>query len=472
MLNILGDFIMKYLIIIILFFFQMALSQENNLYKNTGGYIKSTSTPPPNQIDESTIKSLNKNLKNQVNTNIGTYIKCYFEKNKELLQLWGKIKDPKTGEMNYAYDNSGYWFSSLDPFYNMYYTKSTYQNIKNTCLNAYYQENHTIENFESDFINAMASLATFSKDNEFWTDIDKRDNKLFDRVIVFGDSLSDNHTIFNKYSIIPRQDAYFFGRFTNGMSWVEYLAKKIANGNIINFAEAGSEVIPKGSQGIATRSIDEQVAHYNKIMTNIPANISNNLDNTLFIIFSGANDFLDQTYNHDPESLAISFLNTTEKVIQSGAKLIVIPKFFNVSYTPRIQELAKYNPNIINVITRDTKLFNLIIDKKLNEFKEKYQISIFRADAQYFMENLINSNIFKNITTPCNKSGYYNIPTHKLSLCPNHLEYFFWDDVHPSTKVYCQFAEFIINNINNSPTIKHNINTILYDNNCDEDLIK
>lgn len=463
---------MKYLIIIILLFSKIAYSHNNNFYKNAGDYIKSTTTPPPYQLDESNIELTKKNLKSQNNISVGTYIRCYFAIDKKLLKLWGKIKDPNTEEMNYAYDNSGSWFSLIDPLYNLYYTKSTYQNIKNTCLNAYYQETHTIENFENNFINAMASLSELSKDNEFWTETSNKQDKLFDRVIVFGDSLSDNHTIFNKYSILPRQDAYFFGRFTNGISWVEYVAKKTANGNIINFAEAGSEVIPKGSQGLVTRSINEQFAHYKNIISNIPNNINNNFDNTLFIVFSGANDFLDQTYNHNPESLALSFVDTVEKVIQSGAKLIMIPSFFNVSYTPRIQELSKHDPNIIKIITEDVKQFNIIIDKKLNELKEKYQITIFRADSQYFMENLIDSNIFKNIQNPCNTSGYYSTSPNKASICNNHLEYFFWDDVHPSTKVYCKFANFILNDINIFYSNKNNFNKFSEDANCDIDLIK
>lgn len=448
---------MKYLYLLIIAL--LINSCEQSKYYDTGPYIKPINVAPSDTSNNLDIKSLSQG--------IGTYIKCYFSVNKNKLTLWGKVLNSKNNNLEYAYDKSGKWFNELNYMNNIYYTLSSNEYIKNTCKNAYVEKFNVLENFNKDFIIALASLTEVSKDNEFWTNLDKETGKYkFNRIITFGDSLSDTHNIFNKFyfRFVPRPDAYLFGIFSNGLPWIQYVAKTLVEGNHINFAEGGSEIQPNGGQGFVTKSIKEQVEHFHSIVKHIPKNINNNFNNTLFVFFAGGNDFLYKTYK-DPVTLANQLMDSVEKTIQLGAKYILLPKYFNVVVTPLIREKAKKDPFLIEQITNDINKFNETQENRILELMKKYQVIILHPDFYDFLNQNIQKDTFKNKSEPCNKSSFmYDFK--KANLCSNHIDYLFWDEVHPTAKAHCMLANEVFTYMNSF--LKVNIPLI---GNCEDDLI-
>src|SRR5689334_19155339 len=104
----------------------------------------------------------------------------------------------------------------------------------------------------------------------------------FDRIVVFGDSLSDSGNA---------------GRFSNGPVWVERLARYLgvelspaARGGT-NFAVGGAPVEgPPGSQ-----SLREQVRRFLAQRSRAAGT-----DRTLYIVFGGANDIFAAMYGPAP----------------------------------------------------------------------------------------------------------------------------------------------------------------------------
>lgn len=451
---------MKFLIIFILMIPYLGRAQEILKYKETGKYMNSTSFLPPNDANDSKVNNL------KLLTGSETYIRCYFyinSGNYGKIILWGESKNSNLKNIEYS-KVIGSWFDILDPKNNVFYTNASFQELKNSCQNAYinYSKNKSgVFNFENDFISLFAASYQISADNEFWN-YQENNSLTFDKIIILGDSLSDNKNLFNKFLFqFPRTDAYFNGRFTNGQVWVEYIAKSATNGNIINFAEGGSEIIPKDAQGEIIKSLEEQYNLLNKITNN--NNI--NFEKTLFIVFSGGNDFLNQTYNDNPQKLANEFIKVIEKLVANKAKYILIPNFFDITLTPRYQELSKTDPKFIKKLQKDIEIFNEIVNNKIIELMSNNKIIIIKPDFEKFLEIFFNKKDIFNITNDyCNKSGY-DI-TKSLNICKEPLKYLFWDEIHPTTKGHCYLAnstiEVINSNLNlNTPTIENcNLNFI------------
>ncbi len=121
---------------------------------------------------------------------------------------------------------------------------------------------------------------------------------VFDRIVVFGDSLSDNHNLFDLSSGNLGRGTYYNGRFSNGPNWVDQLQLKLGC-PVLNYAVASAEVLRDCSANrgfAATRaakfpmvpSLANQISHYQQ---RISDDISTNKERILFVFLMGGNDF-------------------------------------------------------------------------------------------------------------------------------------------------------------------------------------
>ncbi|OGT47358.1 MAG: hypothetical protein A3F17_03675 [Gammaproteobacteria bacterium RIFCSPHIGHO2_12_FULL_41_15] len=156
-------------------------------------------------------------------------------------------KDKKTGDFSWEwardtandyYTIPGIWSSPYRSA--QLITMITPEKINALCI-------QTLEKLkpDTDFVEARVATNSLSFSYPIWYENPPTQmGGAINRVVSFGDSLSDNGNIF-RYSlqILPAKTGYWFGRFSNGYVWVEILANQL-NVPLTNYSEGGASSKP------------------------------------------------------------------------------------------------------------------------------------------------------------------------------------------------------------------------------------
>ncbi|HMT03358.1 MAG TPA: SGNH/GDSL hydrolase family protein [Burkholderiales bacterium] len=372
------------------------------------------------------------------------YIRCYYiDKNSRkasINYLWGRTPDNQYAVIK------GSWYENTRLWNNVYYTEASDIELKQTCRNVLEFAGFSENDFNKIFVNYTAAMWSTSYDTNFWSDIRIPTFNGFSRIVVLGDSASDVHNMFDKmYWLLPNQEGYFHGRFSNGPVMVEYLAK-ILNLPLEVVAEGGAEIKGEGSQGFVAKSLLEQFQLYKGFIDNLPPGYTNDVNKTLFIVFIGGNDFNQQTDPTNDVSILINnYLFVINKLVDMGANHIIVPVFPDISLFPDVA--ARIKENYLGQKTLDLQIenFNKGIELGLEKFNDKTKypnLHIYRPNFDDMINKSRLSGAFKNLTSKCSSAGYTNSPTIN-TVCSEPLDYFMWDGMHPSTKAHCMWANAI-----------------------------
>ena len=327
-------------------------------------------------------------------------------------------------------------------------------------------------------------------------------------IVFFGDSLSDDGNLYRiDFGVLPKSPPYFQGRFSNGEVWSDLVAQyyQTKNGiNFSNYAVGGETVIfhdpVKGYLPFSlTASLDEYLLK----------SAFSDRENTLFIIWIGANDYLPGTTNVD--ELTTTIVNNIkadiERLIYHGGLNFLILNLPDLSKTPYGQTSAIHDELYQLASMHNTKLMSAI-----TEIQQNYKgVNIYLYDVnQLFNDFLTNITFYNqkynmnitNTTTPCWQGAYthqqvyqtakvqawlnrmhkqsplpvknnkkvvdidsaelanYIVSSPDLmeayqlsqandgSLCPNPENYMFWDHVHITTVIHRVLSQYVIDYIN------------------------
>ncbi|HEX6978866.1 MAG TPA: SGNH/GDSL hydrolase family protein [Alphaproteobacteria bacterium] len=238
----------------------------------------------------------------------------------------------------------------------------------------------------------------------------------YDRLVVFGDSLSDTGNA---------------GRFSNGLVWVEYLADGIgaavrpARDGGTNFAVGGART--HGHEF----SLRAQVAHF----LALPA--ANRLDaRTLVIVYAGANDLRAAVHAADRAAVIDHALHHVQAALEdlaaAGARRFLVPNLPDIGRTP---EARAFGPDWVREARSLTLKFNAQLEQVLRHVEGTRSVHIHRLDVFKLLEQAVEDPGrfgFRNVTVPC---PYRDGATDACS------EYVFWDDMHPTTFGHARLAE-------------------------------
>jgi phospholipase/lecithinase/hemolysin len=263
-------------------------------------------------------------------------------------------------------------------------------------------------------------------------------DRSFNQIVVFGDSLSDTGNAFKatggKFPPAP----FFNGRFSNGPLWIEYLAPQLGISQVTNFAVAGatSGRSNVGSSNVGGQQLpgvlDEidlfanQLAQSRPPGSNTPATAN---PRALYIVWGGANDFL--TLPQDPAAAIQSVRNSINNVVQAittlanlGAKTIVVPNLPNLGLTP-----FAVTRNLTTSATLFSTLFNTVLEGTLGNLEANLGIDLVRVDVFSLSQSIAQRPSefgFTNITTPLFQATQPVNPD----------AFTFADDFHPTTAVH------------------------------------
>ncbi|EKN5999180.1 SGNH/GDSL hydrolase family protein [Yersinia enterocolitica] len=395
--------------------------------------ISETSIPPEKSIQ-----------KNTWNSETYTYIKCVYRKNKnfDATSSWEWARADNTAN-NYAIVN-GHWYSGAI-LSNMFYTKSSYQEIKETCIN-------TLNNKGVNYSDLMpyASDYTLSYYYSFWNEgsnipsIEVGKTRL-DRMVVFGDSLSDTINVYNgSYGTVPNSNTWFLGHFSNGLVWHEYLSKKHikvpsytwATGN----AESGSNLIFSG--------FSQQLDSFEYYMKK-----SNGYDigQTLFLALFGGNDFI--TGGKSPDDIINNYKSSLVRLKNLGAKQVAIFTLPDFSTIPSVENWSHAKKDRLKnkSIEFNVKLSSLIYFLKSTYPEVKWIMLNLNAAFDTIIKNSVSFN-YVNAKDTClnlkDTSIDYIAGASPRDLCKNsNGAFIFWDNMHPTTKMHEDISDILADEI-------------------------
>lgn len=345
----------------------------------------------------------------------------------------------------------------------------------------------------------------------------KPENKLknkYNKIVIFGDSLSDNGRLIGFTQVMPGYP-YFFGRFSNGWNWTDYF-KNYTKLPILNFATGGAkseptkdvsvsqllDYIQNTGRNFVTGSAYTQIDRYfdSYLTANSYRNKTQNInspDDTLFVLWIGANDYIEKfdasgplrTFINDPNDTggylkvaarsAANIKFMVKRLLDRGAKNIAVINLPDFSTSPLVyqntihcnnsdQSCVAAAPSTLMSVLRDSVSEHnrlLANDQDLQRYIDEGKVSLVDVnkvfedvlgDLNKYDIHALHSDSGNTKLDNCYKGGYvdslltftdnraYDKIVGKLSACTQNSDAtkinkgLFWDQVHPTSYMHCQ----------------------------------
>ncbi|MBD3884679.1 type I secretion C-terminal target domain-containing protein [Phormidium tenue FACHB-886] len=251
---------------------------------------------------------------------------------------------------------------------------------------------------------------------------------------VFGDSLSDTGNLFRKTArLFPESPPYFNGRLSNGPLAVEFLAQSLGLPLSLdtNFAIAGARTdrTNVGDNLIKFGGLLNEIDSFKAEAKNLGAGAED-----LYLVWAGGNDLLRLIDDPgDPTAVvntAVSNIVTSVRTLAaSGAENIVVAQTPNLGRAPSSLEAGQ-----LQNLTTLSVAFNRALARALNRFEQSAPgKNIILTDLFPASESVAQNPTafgFSNVTSPLLQNPQGD---------PN--QFFFFDEVHPTTRGHSIFAD-------------------------------
>jgi phospholipase/lecithinase/hemolysin len=319
------------------------------------------------------------------------------------------------------------------------------------------------------------------------------------KMVFFGDSLTDNGNLYSLLlHIIPKSPPYFNGRFTNGPTWAEDVAKRMGlRSDVYAYGGATAVFHMPTSTFIAPTLLELEVDSY------LFYNLFSSKNRSLFAIWIGGNDYLfgpSANMDADTQQVVDKISWAVNKLIYEGGKNFVVLNLPDLSVIPQVQdERTKEQLHEITILHNQKLQMAMQDIQNANPDVRVTYVDLYavfndaRSDLQKFNQKY-NANL-TNISEACWKGGYVlksaltedamtkdiqqtlmanqaKLPeefdakslsqfiTHNPELartyqlgksyefgnipCGNPEEYLFWDSIHPTAGVHDILAQIVV----------------------------
>ena len=268
----------------------------------------------------------------------------------------------------------------------------------------------------------------------------------YNKVIAFGDSLSDNGNFFALTGgAQPQPGDYFIGRFSNGKVAVELLADGLgvtlkdyavggATTTLLNGAVTAADGFPPS---LTNTGLLSQITQYKTDSGSVAD------PNALYFIWAGSNDIRYSAPADIPATIATAIGNLAGSVQQLygiGARHFVLPLLPDLGLTPQGMENG---PGFASVLTQISDGFNLNLTATYNQLLALPNLTFIPFDTSNFQRAVKNNPStygLSNVTNAC-FSGYVGEPG---TQCLNPADFLYWDKVHPTTVAHQLIANQIL----------------------------
>jgi phospholipase/lecithinase/hemolysin len=244
----------------------------------------------------------------------------------------------------------------------------------------------------------------------------------FRKLVVFGDSLSDNGNSFVQSGLPPAP--YFEGRWSNGFNWVDdfpWIA--------LNFLPATAFLKDGGTDFAVANDTSENLS------TQIATFLSNSTasPDAQYVIWIGSNDFAGGI---NPSTTAKNIINGINQLAAAGAKDIAVLNIPDISLTPTV--IARGGATI-SAAKNFVSTANNLLAIQVPGAASSRGINASLIDIDSLFTQLVQNPVAFGFT---NSTGAaFDTITGKVQPDPN--DFLFWDGFHPTKNAHFFAAEFI-----------------------------
>lgn len=270
----------------------------------------------------------------------------------------------------------------------------------------------------------------------------------FERVIIFGDSLSDTGNL----AIINLPFPYFENRISNGPVAADFVTQSLglnadrsghlfSNGSGNNFSVAGGNIIGGDPEDL-TQQIDAFFARDSDPLSSLD----------LVIVFMGGNDLRD-IRNIADESSAAQRINETimvikqqlQRLVDAGARKIFVPNVANIGRVPETLNRETSDPGVSSLAANYVRSYNQLLESSLSGLIDAGDTEIVIFDLFSALESILETPQafgFDNSTQGCFDPDEFDIETSCVLFGLNSRVFF--DSLHPSSKTHQLIAQQMI----------------------------
>ena len=260
----------------------------------------------------------------------------------------------------------------------------------------------------------------------------------FDRLYVFGDSLSDVGNVQTLTSALaplvpPTPGPYYFdGRFSNGPTFVETLSEGLSLGPVRPSVLGGNDYAHGGALvtgtpppvNLVVKDVDDQVTQY---LAAHPAASPT----ALYVVYAGSNDLI--TEPSSGAAAAAGLADQIGRLYGAGARSVLVPNLPPLGLVPR----NNGDPARAAAADAATAQFNAALATALDRLAaERPDLTLYRLDVAGLFADLVADPAafgLTNATDPAAPGLEPGDQSYNPSLIvPNPDQYLFWDDLHPS----------------------------------------
>lgn len=259
----------------------------------------------------------------------------------------------------------------------------------------------------------------------------------FDRVFVFGDSLSDTGRVYDlTFGRVPQSPPYFDGRFSNGPVWVERLAPLVGAlpDQNTNYAYGGAETGTVSQ--ILVPGVRGQVGQF-------AVNGPGGRDRGLFAVWAGGNDYINRVaVGADPAPLigqtVGNLVAAVERLTALGGRTFLVPNLPDLGETPDTR--ATPRAPLLNAVTA---AHNAQLQQAMDDVERRLGVKVVVADvATLYRAVKANPGTygFNNWVTPCLSDDK---PTGACATDAQADATVFWDELHPTRAAHLLIAQYM-----------------------------
>ncbi|KAJ2559967.1 hypothetical protein EV175_000080 [Coemansia sp. RSA 1933] len=258
--------------------------------------------------------------------------------------------------------------------------------------------------------------------------------------IVFGDSLVDN----GNTGKLLNTTVYWDGRFSNSYVWDEYTAKLLGMtlvNNAYGDATSNNNVTSSVLEGITIPSFHDQVTNW---LSSNPSPSQSNLDYDVIQIEIGSNDIINNiqglsngTVDIDTlaTSVATSISTDIKSLIDAGYQNINLWNIPAIELTPMVLAMNGTDLMAPVVQTMNSAIAKLVQSVFDNSKSTTRSTNIF--DLHTLMTTCLQSQVLSAFgITDHTDACYTTDSNNKPSICSNPDEHFFYDDIHPASRMH------------------------------------
>nr|WP_197478204.1 SGNH/GDSL hydrolase family protein [Luteibacter rhizovicinus] len=275
---------------------------------------------------------------------------------------------------------------------------------------------------------------------EIWYNGDLAKGKPVERIVSFGDSLSDTGNMFNESQWKLPGASWYLGRFSNGPTWIEHMAARTGL-TLNNWAIGGAQT--KDAKFGIIHGIGTQIDGFFNYATKAKGY---DPSRTLFTFLISGNDFVNDTKTApkiiEDQEIAL------RRLVEKGARKILVVNLPNVSVAPVFRlgrtdangvlgKVEYYNHHLVQLVERvnattpaDVRIVNV----------RAYFDDVLTTPGRFGITNTKDSCLA--IDSPSSTS--YMKAQKRRADCVDPSRYVFWDTLHPTTRVHELMAQWAI----------------------------